>query len=256
MQDRTYTGDLVQHKYSSVNYKIKKIVKLEKDKHIIIENNHEPIISKEDFKKVQQMLQEKANECKRNTKTEHILTGITFCKKCGARITYTKNHGTNFKIICSNYKKNGKKACDNIYLDEEKIINIIKQKILEQIKKRNLEQIKIEINSKDIDKIDKLNKEQEKNIKTIKQIYLDISNQEIDKLIGKQIIFEYTKENEMIEKRILELRNKANEKQVNLIKTIKGLEANETRNLLFTLINKIEISKNQLVIHYNFNNKI
>lgn len=105
LKDRIYIGDLVQHKYASVNYKIKKVVKIEKDKNIIIENHHEPIIAKEEFWKVQEMLEQKSNECNRYNREPHILTGIAFCKQCGARITYTKNHGKEFKIICSNYKK-------------------------------------------------------------------------------------------------------------------------------------------------------
>ena len=86
LKDRIYIGDLIQHKYSSVNYKIKKIVKVSSDNLIIIENNHEAIIDKKEFLTVQEMLKERANECKRKTKANHILTGITFCKKCGAKL--------------------------------------------------------------------------------------------------------------------------------------------------------------------------
>lgn len=252
LQDRIYTGDLVQHKYSSINYKIKKVVKLEQEKYIVIENNHEPIISKEEFEKVEQMLKQKSNECKRRTKANHILTGIAFCRKCGARITYTKNHGVDFKIICSNYKKNGKTACDNIYIDEQKVINIIKQKIIENIIKQKIEKIKIGGNIVNKERIERLKNEKDRNIKAIKQIYYDISSNDINKLMGRQIIIEYSKENEKIDKNIEVLKSKIKEKEIDIISKINGLGAEELRSLMFMLINKIEIDKNQIIIHYNF----
>ena len=41
LRDRIYVGDLVQHKYTKVNYKIKKTVKVDPSQHIIVTDNHE-----------------------------------------------------------------------------------------------------------------------------------------------------------------------------------------------------------------------
>lgn len=252
LKDRIYIGDLVQHKYSSINYKIKKVVKLEKSKNIIIENHHKPIVEREEFEKVNKMLEQKSNECRRNTKYVHILTGIAFCQKCGARITYTKNHSNSFKIICSNYKKNGKKACDNIYLEEQEILNSIKQKIIENVKRQNLENIKIDGKNMIKEEMEKLNSQKNKNINAIKQIYTDIANSEIDAQLGKQIIAEYIKENKNIDIKINNYMYKIKSKTINLIKKIEEAENESLRSLIFILVKKIEISKTSMKIQYNF----
>ena len=254
LKDRMYIGDLVQHKYSSINYKIKKVVKLEQSKNIIIKNNHKAIIKREDFEKVSQMLKGKSNECKRESKSSHILTGIVFCQKCGARIAYTKNHGSSFKIICSNYKKNGKKACDNIYIEEQEILNCIKQKIIENVKKRRLEHIIIGRQNKCKEEIEKLNLQKIKNINAIKQIYTDIANNEIEKLLGKQIIAKYVKENENIEIKIEQYQSKIKERKVNVIKQIEEADGEKLRRLIFMVIKRVELSKSNMKIQYNFEN--
>ena len=251
LKDRIYIGDLIQHKYSRVNYKIKKIVKVNKENLIIIENSHESIISKKDFLKVQQLLMEKANENKRSGKTMHILTGITYCKKCGSKITYTKNHGANFKIICSNYKKNGKKACDNIYLDENNIIDNIKKDILEEIKKQNILNIEIKSDTKQ-EEINKLKQEKNNNINSIKQIYNDVSKKVIGEDMANTLIKQYVEENNKIEDKINIINKNLKEKEINIIEKIKNVDKTELRSLIYSLINKIELSKEEITIHYKF----
>ena len=252
LKDRIYIGDLIQHKYSSVNYKIKKIVKVSSDNLIIIENNHEAIIDKKEFLTVQEMLKERANECKRKTKANHILTGITFCKKCGARITYTKNHGTDFKIICSNYKKNGKKACDNIYISENKVLENIKNNILNEINKRKISKIKIDENNENIAERDRLTKQKNNNINAIKQIYNDTSKGIMESTISKTLIQQYVEENQKIENRINLLNKNLIEKEIDINKTIPKMNSAEFRSLIYTLISKIELTKEEIDIHYKF----
>lgn len=249
LKDRIYIGDLVQHKYASVNYKIKKIMKLKESEYIVIHNNHEAIINKEEYNKVQQMLLNRANECKRNLKELHILTGIGFCRKCGARITYTKNHGRNYKIICSNYKKNGAKACSNIYLDEQEVIKAIKNKIINNIKKREI--TSIEVNTLKNEKISKLRDEIEKNKCLIKQIYEDRKEGIIDNVNAKELLVKYINENKMAEEKIKKIFNE-NNKLVNIIEQINMAKREEIRSLMLLLISKVMISKELIEIEYNY----
>lgn len=252
LKDRVYIGDLVQHKYSSINYKIKRVVKVEKNKNIIIENNHEAIISKEDFEKVQQMLLKKSNECKRNTRNVHVLTGIAFCKNCGARITYTKNHSNEFKIICSNYKKNGKNACSNIYVNEEYVIKVVINKIIENIKKQNFEKILIKKQTDSIKKLEELKLQKAKNLNAIKQLYVDLSNNKIEEEIARNIIEEYIEENKKIDIKIS--KNYEKPKEINVVKIINESSIERLRSLIFLLIEKIEVSKKEIKIYYKFKN--
>lgn len=249
LKDRTYIGDLVQHKYSSVNYKIKKVVKLDESEYIVIHNNHESIIEKKEYNKVQQMLKNRANECKRYKKTLHILTGICFCEKCGARIAYTKNHGGNYKIICSNYKKNGAEACSNIYLDETKVVQVIKNKIINDITKNGIE--KIEIGSSKTMEISKIQNDIAKNKSAIIKLYEDRKDDIIDEKIAKELIMKYTEENKLKEKELNRLKKFQN-KLVDVIETINAANEEELRSLILKLVSKVTISKEKLTIHYNY----
>lgn len=249
LKDRTYIGDLVQHKYSSVNYKIKKVVKLEECEYIIVSNNHSKIIEKSDYYKVQQMLKNKANECKRNSAKLHILTGIAFCNKCGSRIAYTKNHSENYKIICSNYKKNGAKACENIYLEEIDIIDIVKNQIMKNIIKKNIKTIEMGYSRKY--EISKIENEICKNKHAIAKIYEDRIENIIDDTIAKELILQYTRENKLKEKELIKLQQNQN-KTVDIIKAINTANSEELRSLILKLISKISISKNKITIYYNY----
>lgn len=129
LRDRTYTGDMVQLKYTKVNYKVKKLEKLPEEEHVVIPNHHEAIIDRETFNIVQEMLNKQANEWTYNNKQKHLLTGLAFCK-CGSRITYNKNHGKYFRCICSGYKRYGSKFCSNVHLREEELI----KKVIDSLK--------------------------------------------------------------------------------------------------------------------------
>ena len=60
LKNEVYIGNTVGHKVKKINYKIKKQVILPKDNWIKVENTHEPIISKEDFEKVQNILNKRS----------------------------------------------------------------------------------------------------------------------------------------------------------------------------------------------------
>lgn len=124
LRDRSYVGDLVQHKTTKVNYKINKHLKVDESNQIIIENCFPAIIDRQTFNIVQEILNKQANEWNYKSSTPHLLRGITFCS-CGAKITYCKNHNKNFRCICSNYKKYGKKICKNVHLTENDLIDSV-----------------------------------------------------------------------------------------------------------------------------------
>lgn len=129
LRDRVYVGDLVQLKYTKVNYKIKKIEKLPEKEHIVISNHHEAIIDRETFNLVQEMLDKQTNEWNYYNRPRHLLTGLAFCK-CGSRITYNLNHGKHSRCVCSSYKRYGRSFCTNVHLKEDELI----QKVTDALK--------------------------------------------------------------------------------------------------------------------------
>lgn len=60
LKNEVYIGNTVGHKVKKINHKLKKQIMLDKDEWIKVENTHHPIISKEDFEKVQNILDKRS----------------------------------------------------------------------------------------------------------------------------------------------------------------------------------------------------
>lgn len=57
LQNQTYIGNMVQGRTKKVSYKSKMCVRLERKDWVIVENTHEPLVSKDTFEKVQLLIQ-------------------------------------------------------------------------------------------------------------------------------------------------------------------------------------------------------
>lgn len=60
LKNEVYIGNTIGRKVKKINYKLKKQIMLNKDDWIKVENTHEPIIFKEDFEKVQNVLNKRS----------------------------------------------------------------------------------------------------------------------------------------------------------------------------------------------------
>jgi len=60
LKNEVYIGNTIGHKVKKINYKLKKQIMLNKDEWIKVENTHKAIISKEDFEKVQTILDKRS----------------------------------------------------------------------------------------------------------------------------------------------------------------------------------------------------
>ena len=56
LKSQMYIGNMVQHTHEKISYRVGKCRHLKEEEFIIVENTHEPIISKEDFFKVQEII--------------------------------------------------------------------------------------------------------------------------------------------------------------------------------------------------------
>ncbi len=189
LHNQVYAGAVVSHTTSKVSYKIKKCVRVPKEEWIIVENMHEPIISKEQFNEVQRLMKERTST--RNRKHDHVLKGITKCGVCGGNMTIKADTRTEGKVrlsfICSN--KNGNRLnCDNSVISCDIVLNKVLKSIREECKKilfnkveltETLSEIKKSINSEKYeiqDKIKKVNQKIEKLDTQIKLVYDDKLN--------------------------------------------------------------------------------
>lgn len=87
LRNRTYTGDLVQGRHKKVSYKSKRTVWLPTSQWIVVPGTHEPIIDRETFKTVQQMLQGRARSGVGGQ--VHPLARLVVCGSCGAVMEQT-----------------------------------------------------------------------------------------------------------------------------------------------------------------------
>jgi len=146
LKNEKYKGDaLLQKYYTPSNLKKRSVKNKGQLDSYYIEDNHDPIVSKETWDKVQQEFQRRGKtkgNVPGNTnkyQNRYPLTRMLYCSKCGAaliRRTWNSKHSCK-KIVwqCSNYIKNGKDTCTGTKIDDEVIsrINIKEETIVKEI---------------------------------------------------------------------------------------------------------------------------
>lgn len=93
LKDETYIGNSVHNKRSNLSFKDKKKVYNPTEKWWTVENTHEAIISKDDFKQVQQNIASRRRQCRNGT--TQIFAGLVKCADCGWSLAYGTRQGKN-----------------------------------------------------------------------------------------------------------------------------------------------------------------
>lgn len=111
LQDEVYTGTLVQDRRKKISYKVNKFMTVDKEDWLRFENAHAAIISKEDFEKVQEIIEQRKKPA-HNTKTKNIFAGLVFCGECGhAMGVSAKNAHSTYQAFYCKYFKREKAYC-------------------------------------------------------------------------------------------------------------------------------------------------
>lgn len=130
----TYTGALVQGRQEIVNYKTKKRRNKPQDEWDVIENVHEPIISKETFYKAHNIRLQRGKGQKIPNGSCYSLAKKVFCGECGNtmwKMSYKLRDGR-YNYLCCRTRKSSNGICDNEHsmrLDE------LEQIVLDEINK-------------------------------------------------------------------------------------------------------------------------
>ena len=265
-----YIGNMVQGKQRKINYKLKKNIKTKRSEWIIVPNTHEPIIDKEKFYAVQEMMKSKL---KTRVKTlNYLLKGLLVCKECGKKMgavtAHYKNHEYNqIYIRCSTYAMSPKqRLCTTHSMNYEKLENAVIaeiQKICEKyLDKKEMKQI-IDISSKEQENAIELNKEKGVLAKAIEVLNFQIEKLYEDKLNGilndndfSRMYDKKVKERDLKQNKLQELNNiKFERNVVDYEKIINDFlkKENITAYMINSLIEKIEIDENkQVTIYYKF----
>ena len=275
VKDMVYVGDMENHKYEVKNYKTKKCTKVPKDQRIIVQNTHEPIIDRDSFKRVQDLLSFRHRTRKHNY--DNIFKSILFCTTCGYRLMLGKNK-TRFYYSCQNHHKSPDRCPKPHYINYEELKQVISARLKKVFNDLESDKLVIELDAynQSSNKHDKANAEKikvEKRLivldKMLKKLYEDYVCEQLDIGNYHKLLGEYQAEQKMLNEQLKVLiseLSKENNQADNLrkLKAIadKFLDFNElTTSMVNQLIDRIEIGESnrkggdnsqEINIHYRF----
>lgn len=265
LENRQYTGCAVNFKSSTVSFKVHKKVYFDEDEQVIIPNMQEPIISEEDWLRVQELRKNK----RRPTKTGRtsLFSGLVFCPDCGAKLHFCASKSLRRDqefFRCANYK-DGRGTCKIHYIRDVVLEDIVKEAIsgladfvkcheavfLYMLAKRSNAMQKAEY--------ERMKQTVERGEKRIKNIDLLIKRLYEDRVIGGMeeerymaMLSEYTQEQRELIASVAEMKQtleSAEQKTVDLrllLRTLREItDVNElTPTIVNSLIDRIEIHNN------------
>lgn len=94
-----YQGDMAQQFTRTVNYKVHLRRRVDPAEWIVVQNTHQPLVSRQDFAQAQKMQQIRTYK---SSDHPHLLTGIACCADCGSPL-YAKRRGKYWYLNCYGY---------------------------------------------------------------------------------------------------------------------------------------------------------
>lgn len=133
LKNEIYIGNLAQQRVTTVSYKNHKQIRKDKSEWIIVENNHEPIISKEIWDRVREIEASMSVGKVTNEGIVRPLCGLMYCADCGYKMKSTKTKHTTKKsgtyetvsYRCGTYIRSGMDACTPHSILERAISKIV-----------------------------------------------------------------------------------------------------------------------------------
>ena len=281
LKNEVYIGTLIQGMYKKVSYKSKKKFKVPREQWIIKVNNHEPIIDKDIFNRIQKIVGSGIGT--KNRKYDFLLKGLVYCKECGKPMTvrrqvrkYKYNPDVEDAVFCcstyAQYAKYKIKKCSMHYTLESTLNPIILKEIGNIFSlfkdKSKLEQKYEQLKTNSFN-IFKYENEYKLNLSKISVYDKAINDLYVDKATGIIKECDFVK----IKASIEDDRDKLFEKNIELGKIIADSKNNNianskrdklinnflemkkpTKAILNQLIDKIVIDKDKIIqIYFNFN---
>ena len=129
LKNIVYLGHTAQGKSSKVSFKSKATQAQQRDKWIVVENTHEPLISEEQFRLVQSRTVSRRTPPAKGF--ENVFSGIAKCADCGRNMTTapSRKKGAGHNLCCGGYKTYGAKECGNHFIDYELLYHAVQQEL-------------------------------------------------------------------------------------------------------------------------------
>jgi len=279
LNNEVYTGKLVFHREETTRtlakselYKERR--KIESDKHIVIENAHPAIISEDDYKAVQELMQRKGKH-KSNGK-ESLFSYIVKCPDCGSGMHF-KPDRRNGAYVCGGYVKFTSSYCSSHIIEEHALLQTVKNDL------RALIQDRVKIEHLYGIAEEKANALQSSTIKELKRVDRELVqlDKRFDRLLSLHVegaisTEQFKQQNERITQQQQDLANKKAELQLALeakkdlneqlqtfrkeVKRFVNLDIEDEqvlKQILQRLIHKIEVFEGgKIKIHYNLSHPL
>ncbi len=277
LRNEMYIGNMVQNIFTKKSFREKKMVKNKKEDWIIVEGTHEPIIDKETFNQVQELLD--ANYRQPVKPYPHEFAGLLYCYECGHKIgigNVKRDRDPSkqfFYTYCNYYRKNSAyNKCTPHSMNynnlEAQLLDIIEDLCKKYVKTINYDEI-VNNKKKGLDTYsDQLIKKINKQKIDVKEIDLKLEKIYMDKLDDVISAETYKKMRDKFEDKKTTMLNEIEEMQKNyddymenhsidkLLETSKIVREylktrdKEKRDLLLKIIDKVEIHKDKTVDVY------
>ncbi len=266
LRNETYIGNMVQGRSVKISYKLKQSQKQPPEKWIVVEGTHEPLVDKETFARVQQML--KSRRYTRSRTYDFLLKGLIFCHECGSPLGVRNRHTAagedRLYLECRNYLRfttGGDCSCHSIR--EQLVTQAVTEKVREvcqaYLDGETLHKTAVEA----VKKVDEKNRREEE-VKRLRgridgmtvnldRMYIDRLNGLLSEKDFERIYQKTCAERNALENRLKELEAQqgdsvgAEERAKELVQRF--LEtAHTSRELLVSLVERVELTKEKKII--------
>ena len=265
LKNETYIGNMVQGKSVKISYKSQKCIKQEQSKWIVVENTHEPLVDKETFHKVRQLLNSR--------KYDFLLKGLIFCHECGYPLAVINRKTTTGEdrlfFVCRTYQRFTKAGVCTCHCIKEQVVTDAVIEKVREICQAYLHPHRLQTIAKETIQTDKKELKQEYAIHAVRNKISNLTNNldkmYMDRLSGllTETDFERMYQRMKIERTTLEEKLKElerlKESPISSDTLSKELvqrflqSAYTSRELLVSLIERIELTETkQIIIKFRF----
>jgi DNA invertase Pin-like site-specific DNA recombinase len=269
IKNPVYYGAMANGKREVVSFKNKRIVRKLSEEWIIIENTHEPIISKEKWLDAQRIHStNKKDTVRRSANGEvSIFAGIIKCVDCGANMIFNRKQNKNYLsefYRCGTYTQHGKAVCSMHKIDYHVLYEVVlsdiqryavlavedEQRLIDRILKSN-----DEFNAKNLTRYAKSIRESKNRIREIDGLMQSLFEEKVSGTVSqdmfKRMAVKYEGEQQQLIADLDKLEREFTDcKRVNQdltvwIERIKGCLSIDTvtRAIAVELIDRIEVSQ-------------
>lgn len=279
LKNEVYIGTLIQGKYERVSLKSKKKRLLPRSRWIIKKNNHEPIIDKDLFDRVNNKVARDSKSDTRVRKYDYLLKGLVVCGDCGKTMLVRRCKSQSKKAkdevyaiyCCRTYATYRNNVCSMHYYREDDLNKLVLDEIKRHLVKYSedsalREKYKTTLSNSNLleeykDELDTAQKKLKDIDKAISELYKDKTIGLITSEEFVSIRNDFAKDKQQLENKISDLKimlsnskdNLLDEKNKNqMIQDFLKIK-NPTKQMIETLVNKITIDENKNVrIYFNF----